>query len=224
MRLDGARRRSTPNASVDRCCWNSTPRSIVTSASYSPRIRRSTSSTFTPASAVTVTTVGANVTTYTDTTGAATTTYYYRVRAGNSVGYSGYSNAVTVTTGTPPAGDTTAPTVSITTEDGTVFLPTESIEITGTASDIGLGSSGVTRIIVKVEDEFGFSPQYYDVCGGTASPCANTSPAVKNWSFSFGVTTVQFDYPPVAYAVTAYAYDAAGNLASSDTINIVALK
>ncbi|OQW96356.1 MAG: hypothetical protein BWK77_05105, partial [Verrucomicrobia bacterium A1] len=42
--------------------------------------------------------VGANVTTCTDTSATPTTTYSYRVRAFNAVGYSGYSNESTVTT------------------------------------------------------------------------------------------------------------------------------
>jgi subtilisin len=43
-------------------------------------------------------TVGANVTTYTDSGLALNTTYYYRVRAYNSVGDSGYSNESSATT------------------------------------------------------------------------------------------------------------------------------
>jgi len=43
MRLDGARRSSTPAANVVRFYWNSRPRSIVTRASYSPPIRRRSS-------------------------------------------------------------------------------------------------------------------------------------------------------------------------------------
>jgi hypothetical protein len=55
-------------------------------------------------------TVSANVTTYSDTTVAAQTTYYYRVRAYNSAGYSSYSNVASVTTpqctGSAPAAPT----------------------------------------------------------------------------------------------------------------------
>ena len=43
MRLEGARISSTPTAPVVRFCWNSMPRSIVTSASYSPPLRRRSS-------------------------------------------------------------------------------------------------------------------------------------------------------------------------------------
>ncbi|MEQ1758998.1 MAG: fibronectin type III domain-containing protein, partial [Vicinamibacterales bacterium] len=49
-----------------------------------------------------IATVGTNVTTYVDSTGAAETTYSYRVRAGNTGGYSAYTATVTVTT-LPPA-------------------------------------------------------------------------------------------------------------------------
>jgi titin len=51
-----------------------------------------------------VATVGANVTTYQDTGLTAGTTYYYRVRAYNSAGDSGYSNTASATTmADPPA-------------------------------------------------------------------------------------------------------------------------
>src|SRR5712692_4769109 len=43
MRLEGARTSSTPTAPAVRFCWNSMRRSIVTSASYSPPIRRRSS-------------------------------------------------------------------------------------------------------------------------------------------------------------------------------------
>src|SRR2546430_12372769 len=43
MRLEGARTSSTPTATEVRFCWNSMPRSIVTSASYSPPMRRRSS-------------------------------------------------------------------------------------------------------------------------------------------------------------------------------------
>lgn len=55
-------------------------------------------------------TVGAGVTSYSDTTAAEDTTYWYRVRAYNSYGYSDYSNSDSATTptcqGDPPAAPT----------------------------------------------------------------------------------------------------------------------
>src|SRR5574337_1131013 len=43
MRLEGARTSSTATVTAVRFCWNSRPRSIVTSASYSPSMRRRSS-------------------------------------------------------------------------------------------------------------------------------------------------------------------------------------
>ena len=58
------------------------------------RIERSTNgTTFTQ-----ITSVGANVTTYTNTGLTRNTTYYYRVRAYNAVGNSSYSNTASATT------------------------------------------------------------------------------------------------------------------------------
>src|SRR6185436_7970212 len=53
-----------------------------------------------------IATVGANVTTYNNTGLAASTTYYYRVRANNGSGDSAYSNEANATTqaaASPPA-------------------------------------------------------------------------------------------------------------------------
>ncbi|MCD6167692.1 MAG: fibronectin type III domain-containing protein, partial [Caldisericia bacterium] len=56
-----------------------------------------------------IATLPANTTSYSDTTVSPETTYYYRVKAHNSWGDSGYSNVVNVTTpacGTPPSAPT----------------------------------------------------------------------------------------------------------------------
>src|ERR1700732_2742224 len=50
---------------------------------------------------------GANVTAYTDSGRQAATNYYYRVRAYNSGGNSGYSNTATATTAASPAATPT---------------------------------------------------------------------------------------------------------------------
>ncbi|MFH1031857.1 MAG: CARDB domain-containing protein [Chloroflexota bacterium] len=69
------------------------------------RIERDINSTFTSASPVKVEfQVLANVITYVDTTTVASTTYYYRVYAVNTVGISGSSNVVNVTTPASSSG------------------------------------------------------------------------------------------------------------------------
>jgi hypothetical protein len=57
-------------------------------------------------------TVGANITTYSDTTAAESTTYYYRVRASNAYGDSGYSNTASATTPACPVPLPTTPTIT----------------------------------------------------------------------------------------------------------------
>jgi predicted phage tail protein len=70
-------------------------------------VQRSTSS---GSGFTTIATLGANTTSYADTTGlAASTTYYYRVYAANSLGNSGFSNEASATTDPPPASPPTAP-------------------------------------------------------------------------------------------------------------------
>jgi titin len=53
--------------------------------------------------------VGADITSYSDTTVAENTTYWYRVRAYNSYGYSGYSNTASDTTPVCPPSPPAAP-------------------------------------------------------------------------------------------------------------------
>ena len=60
------------------------------------QIERSTGSTF--KQALVTFSVGANVSTYSDTSAKAATQYYYRVRATNDAGASNYSNTAAVKT------------------------------------------------------------------------------------------------------------------------------
>ncbi len=58
-----------------------------------------------------ITTIGANVTSYTDSAGlAGSTTYWYRVSANNAAGNSSYSNVASAATMAPPATPPAAPT------------------------------------------------------------------------------------------------------------------
>jgi hypothetical protein len=57
-------------------------------------------------------TVGPNVTSYSDTSVAAETTYSYRVRAYNSAGYSAYTNTDSATTGPCTGSPPAAPTIT----------------------------------------------------------------------------------------------------------------
>jgi hypothetical protein len=68
-------------------------------------LERSTSSTFTGATSITL---AANVNSYADTGLTASTTYYYRVRAANGTLLSAYSNSANATTSavTPPPSET----------------------------------------------------------------------------------------------------------------------
>jgi hypothetical protein len=64
-----------------------------------------------------VATLGADTRSYADSTVAARTTYYYRVRAYNSTGTSGYSNTISVSTPAQPAPPPLAPS-SVGAQDG----------------------------------------------------------------------------------------------------------
>ena len=69
-------------------------------------LERATNSSFTQNLAIT--TLGSNATSYQDTSVVPSTTYYYRIRAYNTGGYSAYSDVVnyTTTAPTPPAAPT----------------------------------------------------------------------------------------------------------------------
>ncbi|MDQ6915143.1 MAG: fibronectin type III domain-containing protein, partial [Actinomycetota bacterium] len=68
-------------------------------------VERDTSSSF---ASPTVTTLPADTTTYSDTGLSPSTTYYYRVKAKNATGSSGYSNTSSATTKPPPPSTTYA--------------------------------------------------------------------------------------------------------------------
>lgn len=106
------------------------------------RIERSAGSNY-----VEITTVGAGVTSFSDTGLAPATTYLYRVRATNSLGDSAYSNIATATTSTlPPA----APT-------GLVATASSSSQINLTWADVA-GETGF-----KLERKTGLAGSYAQI-------------------------------------------------------------
>jgi FtsP/CotA-like multicopper oxidase with cupredoxin domain len=97
-------------------------------AATSFTVQRSTNASFT--AGLTTFAGLAGPTSYTDTTGAANTLYFYRVRAENSVSYSQWSNVVSLATGTLP----NAPTrVRLTGAGSTSLSVAWSLPTTGTA-------------------------------------------------------------------------------------------
>ena len=116
-------------------------------------------------------TVGANVTTYNDAGLSPTTTYYYRVRATNSIGDSGYSNEANATTSTPipdAPSDLTA----------TVFSSSE-IDLTWTDN-----SSNETGF--KIERKLGV--------GGTYSQIATVGAGVVSYNDTSLVVNTTYYY------------------------------
>ena len=116
-------------------------------------IQRATNSGFT--NGLTTITVGANVTTYTDTAVLANTMYYYRVQAFNDIDSSAYSNVDNVTTalvvpaaptiGTAAAGNAQA-TVSFTApaSDGGSAITSYTV----TSSPGGITATGTSSLIM----------------------------------------------------------------------------
>jgi hypothetical protein len=102
-------------------------------------------------------TVNAGVTTYQDTTAAASTTYFYRVRAYNTAGDSGYTNVASATT--PAASQTTAVTFISTgsswkyldngTDQGTAWRATAFDDSTWKSgnAELGYGDGDETTIV-----------------------------------------------------------------------------
>jgi fibronectin type 3 domain-containing protein len=78
-----------------------------------------------------IATVGANVVSYTDTSVAGNTTYFYRVRATNLGSDSDYSNEASATT---PLGSTTVTFTSIGAQDGRITESSETSNTGGTAT------------------------------------------------------------------------------------------
>jgi C1A family cysteine protease/transcriptional regulator CtsR len=109
-----------------------------------------------------IATVGANVTSYTNSRLSANTTYYYRVRAYNAAGNSNYSNEASVTTLPPPP---TAPILKSPVSGSTVTSLTPRLEWNASSGAVSYGvqvstSSSFASLLVN---ETGITNLYYDV-------------------------------------------------------------
>jgi hypothetical protein len=149
-----------------------------------------------------IATVAANATSYSNTGLSASTTYYYRVRAYKIPGgknkpteYSAYSNTASATTTGSGPGDSTPPTVSITSPpSGTTYTTAQTVTITASASD----NVGVTRV------------EFYDA--STLKGTDTTNTYSYSWTFSAANNGI--------HNWIAKAYDAAGNVRSSGTVSL----
>jgi hypothetical protein len=150
-----------------------------------------------------IATLGTNMTSYSNTGLSPATTYYYRVRAYTQTKirgkwvteYSAYSNTAGATTTGSAPGDTTPPTVSITSPaSGTTYTTAQTVTITASASD----NVGVTRV------------EFYDA--STLKGTDTTNTYTYNWTFTASDNGT--------HNWIARAYDAAGNVRSSSTVSL----
>ncbi|HYS84843.1 MAG TPA: fibronectin type III domain-containing protein [Bradyrhizobium sp.] len=88
-----------------------------------------------------IATVGTNVTTFSNTSLAAGTTYFYRVRASNSSGNSAYTNEASAT----PVADTTAPTAPIGLTATATSTSTINLSWTASTDNVGVTGYSVER-------------------------------------------------------------------------------
>jgi transcriptional regulator CtsR len=113
-----------------------------------------------------IATVGAGVTSYSNTFLSAGTTYYYRVRAYSAAGNSDYSNEASATTLPPPPS---APTLKSPASASTVPSLTPRLEWNASSGAVSYGvqvatTSSFTNLLVN---ETGITDLFYDIAPGT---------------------------------------------------------
>jgi hypothetical protein len=139
-----------------------------------------------------IATVGAGVTSYSNTGLTAGTTYYYRVKACSSAGDSGYSNEASATT-LPPAPP--APTLKSPASGATVPSLTPRLEWNAStgATSYGVQVSTSSSFSTLLVDESGITDLFYDVQPGTLqwnttyywrANAANDFGSTSGWSSS----------------------------------------
>jgi hypothetical protein len=124
-----------------------------------------------------IATLGANASSYSDTGRAASTLYYYRVRAYNGAGNSGYSNVASATTQAPPPPPATPGSFSASAVSG---------------SRIDLGWSDVA-------DEAGYRLERADDAGGPFDEIADLPSGATSYSDSSLELGVEYHYRLFAY-------------------------
>jgi titin len=117
-----------------------------------------------------IATVGANVTSYSNTRLSANTTYYYRVRAYNAAGNCNYSTEASATTLPPPPP---APTLKSPTNRSMVPTLTPRLEWNAStgATDYGLQVATTSSFTILLVNETEITDLYYDI-----------APGILNWS------------------------------------------
>jgi hypothetical protein len=119
-----------------------------------------------------IATVGADVTSYSNSGLSTGVTYYYRVRAYNSAGNSDYSDEASATTLAPP----TAPTLQSPASGSTVSSLTPRLEWNA--------SSGAVSYGVQVSTSYRFTSLVIDEAGVT-DLCYDIEPGILNWSTTY---------------------------------------